>query len=172
MNYTLVDVIEVKVLKDYQLHLKFENGVEGDIDVAELVPFEGVFAPLKDKNFFARVRINPEIGTICWENGADISPAVLYENIKNEPFKYADRFQKDFEESMRKRELLKEIQILEILQNPKEPTKWFIWLRKDSQKFRLIVDIDTIDDKYENDDIEPYIKAQLIELEKLVKRQK
>jgi hypothetical protein len=42
----------VECLTDYQLHLRFEDGVEGVIDVAKLVTFTGVFAPLKDKRMF------------------------------------------------------------------------------------------------------------------------
>lgn len=77
------DVTEVSVLSGYQLHLKFDDGSEGDVDIAKLVPFEGIFESLKDKNYFNQVKINPNIGTICWENGADISPALLYENLQN-----------------------------------------------------------------------------------------
>lgn len=55
--------------------------VKAKVDVSKIVPFKGVFEPLKDKKFFATVFINKNIGTICWENGADLSPACLKENI-------------------------------------------------------------------------------------------
>ena len=77
------DVIEVKVIENYKLELTFEDGKKGQVDIAKLVPFEGIFAPLKDKKFFSRVSVNADIGTICWENGADISPAFLYENLES-----------------------------------------------------------------------------------------
>lgn len=77
-----VDVIEVKTLEDYQLHLQFDDGTDGNVDISKLVPFKGVFEPLRDKEYFARVFVNSDIGTICWENGADLSPAYLRENIK------------------------------------------------------------------------------------------
>ncbi len=35
----------------------------------------------KDKKFFSQVKVNSDIGTICWDNGADISPTFLHENI-------------------------------------------------------------------------------------------
>lgn len=76
-----VDVIKVQVLNDYTLKLQFDNGSRGIVDISKLIPFKGVFAPLKDKKYFARVAINAEIGTICWENGADLSPSFLLENI-------------------------------------------------------------------------------------------
>ena len=46
-----------------------------------MVPFEGVFKPLKDKAYFDSVEVNPDLGTICWKSGADLSPAYLRENL-------------------------------------------------------------------------------------------
>ena len=84
MHCSLVDVIEVEVLKNYELHLKFDDGSDGNIDISKVIPFKGIFAPLKDKSFFSRVTLRPEVGTICWENGADLSPSFLRENIRKE----------------------------------------------------------------------------------------
>ncbi len=81
MKCAHADVIEVKVLNDYKLHLKFDDGSHGDIDISKLVPFKGVYEPFKDRKYFSQVTINPDIGTICWDNGADLSPTILYENI-------------------------------------------------------------------------------------------
>lgn len=81
------DVIEVKVLNDYKLHILFDDGLAGDVDIAKLVPFKGVFEPLNDKKFFSRVKINSDIGTICWDNGADISPSLLHQSIQIKNFK-------------------------------------------------------------------------------------
>jgi hypothetical protein len=66
----LQNVISVECLSEYRLRLRFEDGVEGIVDVAELVSCTGVFAPLKDRAYFARVRVDSETGTICWPNGA------------------------------------------------------------------------------------------------------
>jgi hypothetical protein len=41
----LRDVVEVTAVGDYRLHLKFDDGVEGDVDIAKVVPFKGVFGP-------------------------------------------------------------------------------------------------------------------------------
>lgn len=82
MKCTNIDVIEVKVLNNYNLHLTFDDGISGDVDISKFVPFKGIFEPLQDKNFFSQVRINRDIGTICWSNGADLSPTFLYEIIQ------------------------------------------------------------------------------------------
>ena len=86
----LQDVTSVEYLADYQLRLRFEDGVEGIVDVIELVPFTGVFAPLKEKTYFAQVRVDADIGTICWPNGADLDPDVLHAAITGEAIDLAE----------------------------------------------------------------------------------
>lgn len=73
------DVIEVECLGGTRLRLTFEGGDVRDLDVAALTPFDGVFAPLRDQEYFRRVRVNADVGTIVWPNGADFCPDVLYE---------------------------------------------------------------------------------------------
>lgn len=73
----LVDVTGVKVLDGHRIRLTFEDGIEGDVDLDKLVQWDGVFEPLKDPARFAEVRVDSEIGTICWPNGADIAPETL-----------------------------------------------------------------------------------------------
>ena len=86
----LKDIIEVYYVKEHKLLLRFEDGVQGSVDVAALVTFTGVFAPLRDERYFAQVQINPESGTICWPNGADLDPDVLYATITGEPITLAE----------------------------------------------------------------------------------
>jgi len=86
----LKDVIDVRVMDDYQLHLRFEDGIQGVVDVADLVAFTGVFAPLHSHDYFRRVRVDAELGTICWPNGADLDPDVLYSLVTGEPILLAE----------------------------------------------------------------------------------
>ena len=74
----LKDIVEARPLDGYRLHLRFEDGAEGTVDVAALVPFEGVFAPLRQREVFTAVEVDPELGTVRWPNGADLDPDVLY----------------------------------------------------------------------------------------------
>ena len=71
-------ITAVKPIKDYQLHLTFEDGIEGIVDLADIIKFSGIFEPLQDLAYLATVRVNPDLGTTCWENGADFDPAVFY----------------------------------------------------------------------------------------------
>ena len=41
-----------------------------------------VFGPLRDKRKFRRFRVDPELETVVWENGADFAPEFFYENMK------------------------------------------------------------------------------------------
>ena len=80
------DVKSVRHLKDYQLELVFEDGVQGVIDFADwIVGKGGVFKPLEDKAFFVRVSVNRDIGTIVWPNDVDFDPEVLYSRITGKP---------------------------------------------------------------------------------------
>lgn len=81
----LKDVTFVEAIGDFRLRLTFEDGKSGEIDLAKHLSFSGIFAPLKDADLFRAVRVDPELGTICWPNGADIDPVVLYSWVFNVP---------------------------------------------------------------------------------------
>ncbi|ARV61506.1 molybdopterin-guanine dinucleotide biosynthesis protein A [Nostocales cyanobacterium HT-58-2] len=77
----LKDIIAVEPLENYQLRVRFEDGVEGIVDVSQMIKFTGVFASLQDQENFAKVEVNPEVGTVQWQSGADLDPDVLYATI-------------------------------------------------------------------------------------------
>jgi hypothetical protein len=47
----LKDAVAVMPLPDYRLRITFDDGVEGIVNVRELVQFAGVFEPLQDASF-------------------------------------------------------------------------------------------------------------------------
>jgi len=81
----LNDVIEVRALGGYRVRLRFQDGVQGELDLGRLIRFRGVFAPLKDEREFAKVRVDPELGTLVWPSGADLDPDVLYSELTGKP---------------------------------------------------------------------------------------
>ena len=53
-----------------------------------------VFDPLKDKKLFAQLRVNEELETIAWPNGADLAPESVYFRV----FKDIPELQRQFQE--------------------------------------------------------------------------
>jgi hypothetical protein len=81
----LKDIVAANPVGGHRLHLRFEDGVEGVVDLAPYLSFRGVFEPLRDPAYFARVCVDPELGSVTWPNGADLDPDVLYARITGEP---------------------------------------------------------------------------------------
>lgn len=84
-NTMLKDIVAARALESHHLFLRFEDGVEGVVDLDKLIKFSGIFAPLQEPTYFARVQIHPELGTVVWPNGADLDPDVLYAAISGKP---------------------------------------------------------------------------------------
>ena len=74
-------VVDAKYLHDYIIRLRFNDGAEGEIDLKDELWGE-VFEPLKDVERFKSFRVDPEMQTIVWKNGADLAPEFLYEHMK------------------------------------------------------------------------------------------
>lgn len=69
---------EATPLDGYVVRVRFEDGTGGDVDLAYLLEYGGVFEPLGDPAYFRELRADPEAGTIVWPNEADIAPETLY----------------------------------------------------------------------------------------------
>lgn len=70
-------VTSVEVIGAHELRLGFDDGVVRDIDLSEQL-WGPIMEPLKDPLYFAKVALDPEIGTIVWPNGADFAPEFLH----------------------------------------------------------------------------------------------
>ena len=81
----LRDVVSVQPLPEHRLRVTFDDGVDGIVNVAQMVQFTGVFEPLHDPDFFAKVNVNAELGTVYWPNDADLDSDVLYATITGVP---------------------------------------------------------------------------------------
>jgi hypothetical protein len=77
----MLNVTGVRYLRDFVLWLRFSDGAEGEIDLSTEIWGE-VFEPVRDREYFARVAVSSEIGTIAWPNGADFAPEFLRERIR------------------------------------------------------------------------------------------
>jgi hypothetical protein len=68
----------VTPLEGFVLRIDFDDGTTREVDLeAEL--WGPVFEPLRqDPALFREVRVDAELGTIVWPNGADMDPDVLH----------------------------------------------------------------------------------------------
>ena len=79
-------VKQVRHLGEYRLELSFTDGTKGELDFkGRVVGRGGVFTPLEDIDFFRRVQVDPEVGTIVWPNEVDFCPDVLYSLVTGKP---------------------------------------------------------------------------------------
>jgi len=73
-------IISARPLSGYRLDLRFEDGVQGEVDLSPLVG-KGVFAVWKDPAEFQKVFIDPESHTVAWPGDIDLCPENLYEDV-------------------------------------------------------------------------------------------
>ncbi len=74
----LLHVNTVAHLSEFTLRIEFSDGSTRDVDLSDELHGE-VFEPLRDPAVFARVKVNPDTGTIEWPNGADLAPEFLHQ---------------------------------------------------------------------------------------------
>jgi Protein of unknown function (DUF2442) len=80
----LIDITGVEVIADYRLRLMFDDGTVGDVGFTRR-DWRGVFEPLRDPEFFARVSVERDAGTFSWPGGLDMAPEPLYEEARSHP---------------------------------------------------------------------------------------
>lgn len=68
--------VAVRSLQNYRIWLRYDDGVEGEVDLSELRG-RGVFAAWDDPEFFRAVRVAAH-GAIEWGNEIDLCPDSLY----------------------------------------------------------------------------------------------
>jgi hypothetical protein len=79
--YMILHIKEAKYLHDYILWIRFNDGAEGEVDLSAELEGE-VFEPLKKNQAFRNFKVDPELQTIVWENGTDMAPEFLYEQLR------------------------------------------------------------------------------------------
>lgn len=74
-------VESARYLGGYRLWLRFNDGIQGEVDLESELWGE-VFEPLKDPEYFRAFRVVPELATVTWPNGADFAPEFLYDLVQ------------------------------------------------------------------------------------------
>jgi hypothetical protein len=70
-----VPVVKARYVHDYTLWLRFEDGVEGEVDFSEDLGGP-VFEPLHDIEYFKKFKV--KYSTVKWPNGADFATEFLH----------------------------------------------------------------------------------------------
>ena len=74
----MLRVTDVEPLDGYRLRVSFNDGVVRDVDCSFLL--HGLLGePLRDLEYFRRVRVDPEARTVVWPNGLDSAPELLHD---------------------------------------------------------------------------------------------
>ena len=84
-------VVGVAVLRPHLMRLLFDDGAVRDVQYTPGEVQASLIKPLDDPDFFARVRLDLEAGTVVWPNGLDLAPEVLHGDYEPEkPFGFRD----------------------------------------------------------------------------------
>ncbi len=73
----ILHVTEAKYFQGHKVKLVFNNGREGVADLSGSLDGP-IFERLKDEQYFAQLKLDHELDTISWPNGADVAPEYLY----------------------------------------------------------------------------------------------
>lgn len=80
----MIRIVDIKPLSGHKLHIKYSNGVEGDLDLSFLVG-KGVFKNFEDENYFNKVRIS-DTGAPTWDGDVDVDVINSYLKITGKTF--------------------------------------------------------------------------------------
>lgn len=74
----MIEIYSVTSLEPFLVRLEFSNGERKMVDLAPLLRGP-VFEPIRQNpEMFRAVRVDAELGTIVWPNGADMEPDILH----------------------------------------------------------------------------------------------
>jgi hypothetical protein len=90
MTHLMVKITDVEIAGPYTLRITFDDGTKRVINFAPVL--NGYYyAPLRDLALFNQVRLDPEVHTVVWPNGADFDPATLYKWDQGDGVELAQR---------------------------------------------------------------------------------
>ena len=78
MSHPIHRVRRFEIVGRYTLRVEFDDATAQTIDL-EPVLFGELYGPLRDPALFRQVRLDEEIHTLVWPNGADFDPATLHD---------------------------------------------------------------------------------------------
>lgn len=84
MDHEIYRVVSFEKIAQFTLKVVFDDGTSQVIDFRPVLKGE-LYGPLTDPSAFDQVRIDPEVHTLVWPNGADFDPAILHNWAESSP---------------------------------------------------------------------------------------
>ena len=78
MSHPIYRVESFEIVGDYTLSVEFDDGTEQRINFESVLAGE-FYGPLRQLSVFNAVKIDSEVHTLVWPNGADFDPATLHD---------------------------------------------------------------------------------------------
>jgi hypothetical protein len=78
MSHRIYRVQSFAIVGPHTLRVTFDDKTEQTINFEPVLAGE-MFGPLNDLGFFNKVKIDSEVHTLVWPNGADFDPATLHD---------------------------------------------------------------------------------------------
>ena len=78
MIHPIYRVTQFTIVGPYTLLIGFDDESEQTIDFRPVLAGE-LYRPLRDPEVFSQVRLDTEVHTLVWPNGADFDPATLHD---------------------------------------------------------------------------------------------
>lgn len=84
MTHPIYRVRSFRIEAPYTLRVGFDDDTEQVINFEPILAGE-LYRPLRDLSIFNQVRIDPEVHTLVWPNGAAFDPATLHDWPEHAP---------------------------------------------------------------------------------------
>lgn len=78
MEHPIYRVVAFEIVGPYTLRVEFDDHSRQVIDFQPILEGE-LYRPLRDLAVFNQVRLDSEVQTLVWPNGADFDPATLHD---------------------------------------------------------------------------------------------
>jgi hypothetical protein len=77
MRHAIYKVNSFAIVGPYTLRVGFDDGTFREIDFSPILQGE-LYGPLRDLRLFEQVKLDDEVHTLVWPNGADFDPTTLH----------------------------------------------------------------------------------------------
>jgi hypothetical protein len=81
MGFKRAKIIACRPEPNYHVWIRFDDGLEGEVDLSYLVS-KGIFKAWESVDFFNQVRVDSETDTLAWGDEIDLDPYVLREKVE------------------------------------------------------------------------------------------